>query len=192
MKKLIFIFSIIFLTSCYKGGNEWPTTVQNNSVYEVKKYSLQIDSALDVYGKKSLPKDDSGYYHMKLYPNTNQTFSRVVGKILVNGKPPLTPRQYVEWENNLNWYIQPGDTLIKITKSYINYFTGQFTVVQLPPLLANSVSLVKTTNSTSINAEDGTINNMIAPIYKMKGDTMILKAYHTESKLSAFIKIVLE
>jgi hypothetical protein len=33
---------------------------------------------------------------------------------------------------------------------------------------------------------------MIAPIYKMKGDTLILKASHIESKLIVYTKIVLE
>ena len=190
MKKLIPL--LILFSSCYKDINEWPDSPQTISKDEIKNYTLVIDSALDIYGTKSLPKDANGYYHMKLYENTNQTFSRIVGKILLNGKPPLEPKQYVEWESNLHWYINPGDTLMKITKSYINYYTGQFTIINLPPLISNTIALVKTTNTTSINSDNGIINNMIAPIYKMKGDTMILKASHTESKLVVYTKIILE
>jgi hypothetical protein len=190
MKKLI---PLLFLfSSCYKDIDEWPNSPQTISKDEIKNYTLVIDSALDIYGTKSLPKDANGYYHMKLYENTNQTFSRIVGKILLNGKPPLEPKQYVEWESNLHWYINPGDTLMKITKSYINYYTGQFTIINLPPLISNTIALVKTTNTTSINSDNGIINNMIAPIYKMKGDTMILKASHIESKLVVYTKIILE
>lgn len=192
MKKILTPIICLLFLACTKETDEWPNTVGSITREETKKYTLTIDSMMNVYGTEKLPKDDSGYYHMKLYPNTNQTFSRVVGKILLNGKPPTQPREYVEWENNLNWYIQPGDTVLKVTKSYFNYFTGQFTVAQLPALIANSTSLVRTTNKTSINSEDGIIQNMIAPIYKMKGDTMILKAHHFESKISAYAKIVLE
>jgi hypothetical protein len=81
---------------------------------------------------------------------------------------------------------------MKVTKTYINYYTGLFTIVELPPLISNVSSIVKTTNTTSINSDNGIINNMIAPIYKMKGDTMILKASHTESNLVVYTKIVLE
>ena len=190
MKKLI---PLLFLfLACTKSEYDWPKDVISNTTTADLKYSLSIDSVLDIYGTKSLPKDNNGYYHMKLYSNTNQTFSRVVGKILVNGNPPLQPKQYIDWENNLNWYILPGDTILNITKSYINYFTGEFTIVQLPAIIANTASLVRTTNKSSINSDNGTISNMIAPIYKMKGDTMILKASHTESKLVVYTKIILE
>ena len=180
MKKIL-LFLIVF-SSCS----------QEDFIISKKTYSIKIDSVLNSSGTKSLLFDANGYYHMKLYENTNQTFSRIVGKILLNGKPPLEPKQYVEWESNLHWYINPGDTLMKITKSYINYYTGQFTIINLPPLISNTIALVKTTNTTSINSDNGIINNMIAPIYKMKGDTMILKVSHVESKLVVYTKIVLE
>ena len=180
MKKLI---PLLFLFSCSKD-----TTIS----IPKKEFTLVIDSVLNQSGTKSLPKDSNGFYHLKLINSNNQTLSRVTGKILLNGKPPLQPKQYVEWESNLYWYITPGDTLIKITKSYINYYTGQFTIINLPPIISNTNELVKTTNTTSINSDNGIINNMIAPIYKMKGDTMILKASHVESKLVVYTKIILE
>jgi len=180
MKKLI---PLLFLFSCSK---------DDTNPIPKKEFTLVIDSVLNQSGTKSLPKDSNGFYHLKLINSNNQTLSRVTGKILLNGKPPLQPKQYVEWESNLHWYINTGDTLMKITKSYINYYTGQFTIINLPPLIANTNALVKTTNTTSINSDNGIINNMIAPIYKMKGDTLVLKASHIESKLIVYTKIVLE
>ena len=180
MKKLI---PLLFLFSCSKDDSI--------KIYK-KEFTLVIDSVLNQSGTKSLPKDSNGFYHLKLINSNNQTLSRVTGKILLNGNPPLEPKQYVEWESNLYWYINPGDTLMKITKSYINYYNGQFTIINLPPLISNIKELVKTTNTTSINSDNGIINNMIAPIYKMKGDTMILKASHVESKLVVYTKIILE
>jgi hypothetical protein len=180
MKRLI---PLLFLFSCSK---------EDTIVTPKKEFTLVIDSVLNQSGTKSLPKDSNGFYHLKLINSNNQTFSRVTGKILLNGNPPLQPKQYVEWESNLHWYINPGDTLMKITKSYINYYTGQFTIINLPPIISNTTGLVKTTNTTSINSDNGIINNMIAPIYKMKGDTLILKASHIESKLIVYTKIVLE
>ena len=180
MKKLI---PLLFLFSA---------CTKDDIIVPQKNYTLVIDSVLNQSGTKSLLKDSNGFYHLKLINSNNQTLSRVVGKILLNGKPPIEPKQYVEWESNLYWYINPGDTLMSVTKSYINYYTGQYTIVNLPPLISNVSSLVRTTNTTSINSNDGTINNMIAPIYKMKGDTMILKTSHIESKLIVYTKIVLE
>jgi hypothetical protein len=180
MKKLI---PLLFLFSCSK---------EDTIVTHKKEFTLVIDSVLNQSGTNSLPKDSNGFYHLKLINSNNQTLSRVTGKILLNGKPPLQPKQYVEWESNLYWYINPGDTLMKITKSYINYYTGQFTIINLPPIISNTTGLVKTTNTTSINSDNGIINNMIAPIYKMKGDTLVLKASHIESKLIVYTKIVLE
>jgi hypothetical protein len=39
---------------------------------------------------------------------------------------------------------------------------------------------------------NGSINNMIAPIADMIGDTLVLKATHSISKQTIFTKIVLE
>lgn len=52
--------------------------------------------------------------------------------------------------------------------------------------------LVPTVNSTSYSTELGEINVMIAPIYDMKGDTLIVTGYVTESNESETISIVLK
>jgi len=72
--------------------------------------------------------------------------------------------------------LRQGDTVATITKTYLNYFTGQWTVVTLPPLVNNVNSLVPTINPVCYNSEDGSINTLIAPLYNMKGDTLVVTA----------------
>lgn len=161
-----------------------------------KNYTFSIDSVLTRDGKQSLLKDTNGNYHLKLFGNllpksTSQQTHRVTGKILVNGKEPY-PAEKVAWESNLFWYIQKGDTIAKITKSYINYYTGQYTIVSLPPLISSMDELVPTTNPSSYSGTNGEINTMIAPIKNMVGDTLVLKAIHYESKKIIYTKIILE
>jgi hypothetical protein len=88
--------------------------------------------------------------------------------------------------------LRRGDTTATITQAYVNYFTGQFTIVKLPPLIANKDELVPTTNASSYSGTAGEINNVIAPIREMIGDTMVLKASHYTSKKVIYTKIVLE
>ena len=156
-----------------------------------KTYSLKIDSVLNSSGTRSILYDNNGYYHLTLDATRNQTLSRVTGKILVDGKEP-DPAEKIEWESNLYWSLKKGDTVAVITKSYINYFTGQYTIVSLPVLIASKDELVPTSNVASYSGRGGEINNMIAPIYKMKGDTMILKTKHSLSSQIVYTKIVLE
>jgi len=127
-----------------------------------KTFSIKIDSVLNSSGTKSLLFDANGFYHLKLDATKNQTLSRVTGTILLNGKEPIPPEK-VEWESNLYWSIKRGDTVAIITKSYINYFTGQFTIINLPPLIASKEELVPTSNFASYSGKGGQINNMIAP-----------------------------
>ena len=156
-----------------------------------KDYSIKIDSVLNSNGTRSILYDANGYYHLKLDATKNQTLSRVTGTILLKGKEPYPPEK-VEWESNLFWSIKRGDTVAIITKSYINYFTGQYTIINLPPLISSKDELVPTSNFASYSGKGGEINNMIAPIYKMKGDTLILKTTHSVTKQIIFTKIVLE
>jgi len=98
----------------------------------------------------------------------------------------------VTFESNLYWWVRQGDTTATITQAYVNYFTGQYTIVQLPPMIANKDELVPTTNCCSYSGKNGEINTVIAPIREMIGDTLVLKAYHYPSNKTMFTKIVLE
>jgi hypothetical protein len=184
MKKLI---PLLFLFSCSKDDLEIIPKETNN-------YTLSIDSVLTQNGKMSIPKDNNGVYHLKLYyTNSKQQTHRVTGRILLNGKEPLISER-VEWESNLFWILKQNDTVAYITKSYINYYTGQFTIVKLPPLISTKDELVPTSNFVSYSGKNGEINNMIAPVKEMKGDTMILKSKHwtSDSTIVIYTKIILE
>ena len=119
-----------------------------------------------------LPKDVNGYSYFKLYSSETQNIHTISGSIRINGKVPDNPRVKVEWENNLYWNLKQGDTIATITKTYLNYYTGQFTVVTLPPLVSSVNALVPTINKVCYNSIDGSINTVIAPKWEMRGDTM--------------------
>lgn len=197
MKKLIVLVSL-FIFSCNDDiqiKEPISTTSRNTSTNTtplvVKKYTISIDSVLNRDGLSSVPKDSKGYYHIKLQPIAQQQSYRVIGKILLNEKEPI-PAEKVEWESNLYWYLKKGDIVVSITKSYINYFTGQYTIVKLPPLISNVNSLIPTTNSASYSGIGGKINTIISPVGGMIGDTLVLKTYHYESKITLYTKVVLE
>jgi hypothetical protein len=174
LKQIVTILILFSFLSCKK---EEPIIVKKENVYKI-----EIDGRL--------PFDVNGYYHLKLDSTKNQTIHRISGSLRLNGEIPF-PSEKIEWNSNLYWYIVQGDTIARITKTYINYFTGNVTVVSLPPLVSNKTELVPTINSASYSGYGvGDINTVIAPIYKMKGDTMIIKAsIEKEFKIT---KIVLE
>ena len=134
-----------------------------------------------------LPIDDNGYYHLELNPTSNQTIHRITGRVLNTLEPTK-----VSWESNLYWWLLKGDVVANITKTYINYFTGEITYVNLPPLTNWEDVLVPTINSSSYASDDGEINTVIAPIYGMRYDTLTVKSTIDEWDIIQEIKIVLE
>jgi hypothetical protein len=179
MKKLIPL--LILFSACTK----------EDVIVPQKNYTFSIDSVLTQNGSKSLPKDANGFYHLKLISNANQQPYRVTGRILVNGKEPV-PAESIEWESNLYWWIRRGDTSAYISKSYINYFTGQFTIISLPPMIVSKDELVPTINKSSYSGKVGEINTIIAPISEMKGDTMVIKAFNYNAKKTIYTKVILD
>ena len=180
MKKLIVLVSL-FAFGCD----------DTQMVEPSKKYKLSIDSVLTQDGKRSLPKDKNGFYHLTLIPSPKQQLYRVTGKVLVDGYEPIAP-QKISWESNLFWYIKAGDVVTYVTKTYLNYYTGQYTIVELPPLVSMQNEIVPTINGSSYSGKNGVINTIIAPVGQMKGDTLIIKASNYETKLNTYTKIVLE
>jgi hypothetical protein len=179
MKRLIPL--LILFAACTKEDEYIPQ----------KEYTFTIDSVLTQNGLRSLPKDQNGLYHLKITSIGTPQSHRVTGRILVNGKEPY-PNEKISFESNLYWWLRQGDTTATITQAYINYFTGQFTIVNLPPLIANKDELVSTTNKSSYSGTKGEINTIISPIREMIGDTLVLKASHYTSKKEIYTKIVLE
>jgi len=179
MKKLIPL--LILFSACTKDDEYIPQ----------KEYSFTIDSVLTQNGKRSLPKDQNGLYHLKITSIGTPQSHRVTGRVLVNGKEPLPPEK-ISFESNLFWWLRQGDTTAIITQSYVNYFTNQFTIINLPSMIASKDELVPTTNSSSYSGNKGEVNTIIAPIREMIGDTLVLKASHYTSKKIIYTKIVLE
>jgi hypothetical protein len=179
MKRLIPL--LILFSACSK----------DDVIVPQKNYTFSIDSVLTQSGTKSLPIDANGFYHLKLIPNANQQLYRVTGRILVNSKEPI-PAENIEWESNLYWWILKGNTIAYISKSYINYYTGQYTIISLPPMIASKNELVPTINKESYSGTKGEINTMIAPISEMKGDTMVIKAFNYNAKKTIYTKVILE
>lgn len=134
-----------------------------------------------------LPIDENGYYHLVLDSTKNQTVHRISGKVY----PKLQPIK-VEWESNLFWWLLEGEIVANITKTYFNSFTGELTYVNLPPLINWKDAIVPTINSASYVDDNEEVNTMIAPIYRMKNDTLIVKAQINEWNIIRSIKIVLD
>ena len=154
MKKLILLALLFIFASCTKDDIVVPKDV--------------IEMSIDT----RLPKDVNGYSYFKLYSSETQNIHTISGSIRINGRIPDEPRVKVEWENNLYWNLVKGDTIATITKTYLNYYTGQFTIVKLPPMISNVNALVPTINKVCYNSADGSINTVIAPKWEMRGDTM--------------------
>ena len=179
MKKLIPL--LILFSACTKDDEYIPQP----------EYTFTIDSVLTQNGLVSLPKDQNGLYHLKITTIGTPQSHRVTGRILVNGREPY-PNEKISFESNLYWWLRKGDTTATITQAYVNYFTGQYTIVNLPPMIANKDELVPTTNKSSYSGKGGEVNTIIAPIREMIGDTLVLKASHYISKKEVYTKIVLE
>lgn len=153
----------------------------------IKEIEPVVEENISIELDGRLPKDINGYYHLKLNPTSNQTIHRITGKVYNNIQPIK-----VEWNSNLYWWLLRGDVVASITKTYINYFTGQLVYVNLPPLINWKDALVPTINSASYSGNAGEINTVIAPIREMKGDTLVVNARIIETEIKNQIKIVLE
>jgi hypothetical protein len=169
---LLLLVCITFFSSCTKEEVPIPKDV--------------IEMSIDT----RLPVDGNGYSHFRLYTQQSQNIHRISGSIRVNNKIPTEPREKIDWKSSHYWVLKEGDTVATITKSYLNYYTGQWTVVTLPPLVSSINSLVPTINPVCYNSEDGSINTVIAPLYNMKGDTLIVTA--KIRNITKIAKIVLD
>jgi hypothetical protein len=176
MKFLKFYTFLIILSSCSK---------ENSTLDNGEGIDIEFVDGLNDDPRYRLKKDLNGFYELPLNRNTNQTTQRINGILLRNGYPLEDnwsgdqPKK-VNWESNLYWWLFDGDTVANITRTYINEFTGQVTYINLPPLINWKDVLVPSINSSSYtNQETGIVNTVIAPIYKMKGDTMKIKMSYT-------------
>ena len=128
-----------------------------------------------------LPIDENGYYHLEMDRNNFQTLHRISGNV---GEENVM----VNWESDLYWVL--GDTLGYIVKSG---YTDEWVYVAYDTVYVTGFSgeEVRTTNWTSYSNEDGEINNMIAPVRSMIGDTLSVGAYYNYELIEMF-EIVLD
>ena len=129
-----------------------------------------------------LTEDGRGYHHLKLDKNNWQTLHRVSGLIQDEGFG--VENFWVEWESNLYWYI--GDTLGYVVKRNFNN-AGMYVAYDTTYLTQFSGMEVATSNMISYSNSNGEINNMIAPVQSMVGDTMKLTASWYDGKKDFYI-----
>ena len=153
----------------------------------IDEYEPIVEQDINIVLDGRLPIDNNGYYHLVLDSTKNQTVHRITGTVY-----PISEPTKVEWESNLYWWLLEGEVVARITKTYFNEFTGQLTYVNLPPLVNWKNVLVPTINSASYVDSNYEINTMIAPIYRMRNDTLEVKAVVSERNITQTIKIVLD
>lgn len=128
-----------------------------------------------------LPIDENGYYHLEMDRNNFQTLHRISGNV-------SEENIMVNWESDLYWVL--GDTLGYIVKSG---YTDDLVYVAYDTVYVTGFEgeLVRTTNWTSYSNSKGEINNMIAPVKTMIGDTLNVGAYYGYELIEVF-SIVLD
>ncbi len=121
----------------------------------------------DVDARLSL--DENGYYHLVMERDSWQTLHRISGSVYTEEEPAELIR--FNWYSSHYWYI--GDTLGYVVSfgltddlEYVSYDTNYVTWF--------NGSEVPTTNCCSYSNSDGEVNNMIAPVQTMIGDTMTI------------------
>lgn len=185
-KSIITFFLLFnFLTSC-----DLLDDLDNNEIIIDNGEGITIEflEGLNDDDRFQLSKNSDGYYELTLDSNKNQTTQRITGRLLRDGNPLWDdlwsgpgPKK-VEFSSNLYWWLKQGDTVANITKTYINYFTGQITYVNLPPIINWKDYIVPTINSSGYSdSETGLFNTVIGPVWEMKGDTMKIVVQHTHS-----------
>jgi len=134
----------------------------------------------------NLPLDLNGYYHLTLSRATWQTLHRVSGYVSNEDGHPVE-MYWVEWESDLYWYL--GDTLGYIVNRHLTD-NGVYVSVDTSYIIGFNGMEVPTSNKTSFSNSNGEINNMIAPVQSMIGDTLTL--HYRVHDGTGYIKIVLD
>ena len=131
-----------------------------------------------------LPQDENGYYSLTLDRDKWQTLHRVTAKV---SDTYYLDNFYISWESNLYWVL--NDTLGYIVKRFTDW-DGNYVSVDTSYITGFNGMEVPTTNRSSYSNRLGEINNMIAPVKNMVGDTLMLGAFWNGGQ--AFFGIVLK
>tara|TARA_X000001382_G_scaffold128646_1_gene118824 strand:- start:4114 stop:4623 length:510 start_codon:yes stop_codon:yes gene_type:complete len=132
-----------------------------------------------------LPQDKNGYYELTIDRNNWQTLHRVSANV--------TDALYLDnfrisWESNLYWQL--NDTLGYIIKERFSDWSGRYVATDTSYITGFDGFTVPTTNRVSYSNQEGEINNMIAPVRSMVGDTLLLGAFWAQGE--AFFGIILK
>jgi hypothetical protein len=141
----------------------------------------------DMSFQVGLPLDMNGYYHLTLDRTKWQTLHRVSG-VVTDQDNNFVEFFWVEWDSDLYWYL--GDTLGYVITQYLNDM-ATYVSVDTSYMVGFNGMEVPTSNMISYSNSYGEINNMIAPVQSMIGDTLTLRAYWYEGGKRSF-KIVLD
>lgn len=176
---VLYIFILFILFSC--------TLDDNVSIDSGQGITIEFLEGLNDDPIFQLSRNSNGHYEMILDRTKNQTTQRISGRLLRDGVPIVDkwsgnqPKK-VDFTSNLYWWLLEGDVVANITYTYINFFTGELSYVNLPPLINWKDVLIPTINPSShTNLETGIFNTVIAPINEMVGDTMKIKVEYTHS-----------
>tara|TARA_R110002020_G_scaffold21893_13_gene74255 strand:- start:1712 stop:2119 length:408 start_codon:yes stop_codon:yes gene_type:complete len=125
-----------------------------------------------------LPVDGNGYYHLTINRSSWQTIHRVSASVNNTDGVPIE-FFWVEWESDLYWYL--GDTLGYVVNQHLTD-SGNYVSVDTSFMVGFNGQEVPTSNTISYSNSSGELNNMIAPVRSMIGDTLQLTAiwYNSE------------
>lgn len=147
------------------------------------------DNRIDYQGQLTfdmrLPQDENGYYQLTIDRTNWQTLHRVSAQI---SDADLLDNFRIGWESNLYWQL--SDTLGYIIKERFSDWTGRYVSTDTSYITGFNGFTVPTTNEVSYSNQDGELNNMIAPVRSMIGDTLILGAFWGEGE--AYFGIILK
>ena len=133
-----------------------------------------------------LPLDANGYYHLEMDRNNWQTLHRV-SALITDEDNNFVESFWMEWDSNLYWYL--GDTLGYIITQYLND-EATYVSVDTSYMIGFDGMEVPTSNVISYSNSYGELNNMIAPVKSMIGDTLTLTAFWYEGEYN--FEIVLD
>ena len=174
------VYKVITVLNSLKTNVEKLTKIVITTLVSLIVISCEDDN-VDYHHELSfdlkLTEDGRGYHRFKLNRDTWQTLHKVTGSIRDEGFG--VENFWVEWESNLYWYI--GDTLGYIVKRNFND-EGMYVSYDTTYLTQFDGMEVATSNMISYSNSKGEINNMIAPVRSMVGDTMKLTARWYDGK----------
>ncbi len=170
LKYLIATTLTVFICSCVK--------LVDDENGDDMSYTFNIEPNLEI--------DNNGLYHLSIDRNNWQTLHRVSGHVYTSNGNPVE-NFWVEWDSNLYWYL--GDTLGYIVDRYLNN-SGVYVSLDTSYIIGFNGQEVPTSNQMSYSNSSGEVNNMIAPVRSMVGDTM--KLFYNTYNEDGYISIVLD